>query len=265
MKRELKVPSPLCEYCSKIPFDRDLQLLKGLDRADRTWALGKFEQVRRRDCPFCELVTSTCSRILMSWQPTQLPDDSEDVVVSLRGDRYFNANLSPLGSDIYPVWEGDWDSPDLDRARASFDEWIDLEGVRQWITHCEKVHGHICSPARYATTLSAKQSDHQAIFRVIDVNKLCIVAAETTWRYVALSYVWDSLDRPRLVLTRDNESLLRRPGELSKARSSIPHSILDAISVVRGLKERYLWVDSLCLVQDDADEIDRSVAIVDTH
>jgi hypothetical protein len=54
-----------------------------------------------------------------------------------------------------------------------------------------------------------------------------------------------------------------QPGALANARVLIPNTILDAITVVRKLRERYLWVDSLCLVQDDAGELQECVAIMD--
>jgi hypothetical protein len=54
-----------------------------------------------------------------------------------------------------------------------------------------------------------------------------------------------------------------QPRALADAQNLIPNTILDAITVVRKLTERYLWVDSLCLFQDDAVELRECVAIMD--
>jgi hypothetical protein len=45
------------------------------------------------------------------------------------------------------------------------------------------------------------------------------------------------------------------PGALFEAQASIPNTILDVMTVARMLQERYLWVDSLCLLQDDSERI----------
>lgn len=69
----------------------------------------------------------------------------------------------------------------------------------------------------------------------------------------------------RLVLTIENEETLMELDALvvDSTRSSIPNTIVDAISVVRQLGERYLWIDSLCLVQDDKDEPKECTSIMD--
>jgi len=43
------------------------------------------------------------------------------------------------------------------------------------------------------------------------------------------------------------------PGALNSYMNSIPQVILDAMELVYSIGEKYLWVDSLCIVQDDAD------------
>jgi hypothetical protein len=54
-------------------------------------------------------------------------------------------------------------------------------------------------------------------------------------------------------------------GVFSKAAiwQSLPVTIRDAITLVRGLRIRYLWVDALCLVQNDPDDVAEGVAIMD--
>jgi hypothetical protein len=37
----------------------------------------------------------------------------------------------------------------------------------------------------------------------------------------------------------------------SERKLGVPKTLTDAILVVRLLEERYLWVDSLCIIQDD--------------
>jgi len=65
-------------------------------------------------------------------------------------------------------------------------------------------------------------------------------------QYAALSYCWGS-NGPRLTTTREN--LAQRLCGLST--SALPPTFRDAFKVARILKIRYLWIDSLCIVQDD--------------
>ncbi|PMD51481.1 uncharacterized protein K444DRAFT_486377, partial [Hyaloscypha bicolor E] len=85
--------------------------------------------------------------------------------------------------------------------------------------------------------------------RVIDVQKKCIINYDWDWMgpYYALSYVWGT--RPFLTLNKANESDLRKEGSLSQRL--LPDTIADAMELVDNMDEHYLWVDSLCILQDD--------------
>jgi hypothetical protein len=73
--------------------------------------------------------------------------------------------------------------------------------------------------------------------------------------YVALSYVWgNGWDFERqLRLTLDNLDELQQDGALRKKRfvEGVPATIKNVIGLVSLLGLRYLWVDRLCIVQDD--------------
>lgn len=86
----------------------------------------------------------------------------------------------------------------------------------------------------------------------VDVEQGCLVSALPDCRYyVALSYVWGGVDT--LGTTKANKRMHQQPGMLSSnnADLSIPETIRDAMRLVYSLGERYLWVDCLCIVQDD--------------
>lgn len=53
------------------------------------------------------------------------------------------------------------------------------------------------------------------------------------------------------------------PGGIEKAWRGLPRTIQDAIELVRKLGVRYLWVDVLCLVQNDPDDTARGVKVMD--
>ncbi|KAF8884197.1 heterokaryon incompatibility protein-domain-containing protein [Gymnopilus junonius] len=131
---------------------------------------------------------------------------------------------------------------------------IDFGMVRNWLDICKVQHGSACD--------ETKMMDHQINdpatdiphFRLIDVVDNCIVPAPHGVKYVTLSYVWGRID-PTTILRSllNNYKQLEKPGALliPRNRDIIPITIRDAMQVVRELKLRYLWADSLCIIQDD--------------
>ncbi|KAJ4857696.1 heterokaryon incompatibility protein (HET) domain-containing protein [Trichoderma breve] len=66
-------------------------------------------------------------------------------------------------------------------------------------------------------------------------------------RYAALSHCWGSSGRPPLKTTQAN--LQKHLQDIPWA--SIPKTFQDAITVARSIGLAYVWIDSLCIVQDD--------------
>lgn len=89
-------------------------------------------------------------------------------------------------------------------------------------------------------------------FRVIDVHELCVVKPfEPRPRFVALSYAWkDSPGDKFSALKTKTLAHLSEPGSLNVHK--LPEVIWDSIVLCQDLGEKYLWVDRLCIVQDNA-------------
>ncbi|KAF2689175.1 HET-domain-containing protein [Lentithecium fluviatile CBS 122367] len=68
--------------------------------------------------------------------------------------------------------------------------------------------------------------------------------------YVALSYCWGEKRNEWLTTTKAN--LLEMKKGISLARA--PKTIRDAVYITQLLRVRYLWIDALCILQDDEDE-----------
>ena len=67
-------------------------------------------------------------------------------------------------------------------------------------------------------------------------------------KYATLSHCWE--DSQPIRTTRSN--LTRRQGRLEWGQ--LPLAFQEAIDIVRKLGIKYLWIDSLCIVQDDPEE-----------
>ncbi|KAH9204582.1 heterokaryon incompatibility protein-domain-containing protein, partial [Leptodontidium sp. 2 PMI_412] len=116
---------------------------------------------------------------------------------------------------------------------------------------CLHEHGYICeTPLNQDPDLTGGPPKDMPVItgmRVIDCQEMCIVDAPPSCRFVALSYVWGKLRV--LLLLKENRHLSEQPKALE--REVLPKTVQESILLTRMLGERYLWVDALCIVQDD--------------
>ncbi|KAF4300807.1 Zinc finger TFIIS-type protein [Botryosphaeria dothidea] len=138
------------------------------------------------------------------------------------------------------------ESPFGDKFGIGDEEWIDPETFRKWIEKCYKEHGGLCK-----TVESSLPSSRPRWF--VDTKRRCLVEAEPGQSYVALSYVWGAVNQYKTL--REDLENLQQDGYLDRVDVAIPRTVRDAIGLVPLLGRRYLWVDSLCILQEDGDEL----------
>jgi Heterokaryon incompatibility protein (HET) len=133
-------------------------------------------------------------------------------------------------------------------------EWISIADLRERLKQCLKCHGTICSHPQWAVG-----SFDISPSWLIDVKRMCIVSATSRMRYLALSYVWGQTTTLRLL--RHNKNELQQDGALSRSVYStyLARTVKETIQLVRLLGEEYLWVDSLCIVQDDPASLNQQI------
>ncbi|KAH0553089.1 hypothetical protein GP486_006719 [Trichoglossum hirsutum] len=124
-----------------------------------------------------------------------------------------------------------------------------------WINECVTMHPE-CSITSMRTAREA-DSDKKMPKRVIDVKSSgesgSIVLIDTDGKmieYVTLSYCWGPIEKPLWVTKKYN--LEDRKKNISVL--SLPKTLRDAVTVVRKLGYHYLWVDSLCILQDSPED-----------
>ncbi|EEU41745.1 uncharacterized protein NECHADRAFT_8553, partial [Fusarium vanettenii 77-13-4] len=82
-----------------------------------------------------------------------------------------------------------------------------------------------------------------------DESTVCLVPNHQNFRYAALSYCWGADQEYKLIQAR----LTAYHASIDVA--SLPKSVQDAIKVARSLDGiSYIWIDSLCIIQDDDDD-----------
>lgn len=122
--------------------------------------------------------------------------------------------------------------------------------IREWLDTCNREHDHHCC--------ESSSNVDQSTFRptwLIDSADRCLVKSKPGDRYVALSYVWGSARSGEEVarLVKANVDVY----EDAIPEEDLPQTIIDAMWASRKLGLRYLWVDKLCIVQDDREEMEK--------
>jgi Heterokaryon incompatibility protein (HET) len=114
---------------------------------------------------------------------------------------------------------------------------------------------------------SRKQSLPEGAIRLVDCAHRCIVTNGSNCEYLTLSYVWGKVQPSWLVTTNSNVEVLSQPSALDSVSKcsgqKLPRTIADAIELTTKLNFRYLWVDSLCIVQDSVK--DKEIQIQNMH
>lgn len=92
-------------------------------------------------------------------------------------------------------------------------------------------------------------------FRLIDIKTKAVVDAKDLKSYVVLSYTWGKVSESTPMLRRHLVSHPLSSGRLHvRLPKSLPATIADAMSVAQRLGFRYIWIDMLCIIQDDPDD-----------
>lgn len=125
-------------------------------------------------------------------------------------------------------------------------EQVDLKLAKTWLQVCQWSHDRCCEPGLLSNMGKAR-------LRMIDVKRRCVVSVDRQVPYFALSYCWGDPDRTRkgVLLTQATQKRLCRDGALADDREDLPNTIRDAILVTKEFGCPYLWVDALCILQDD--------------
>lgn len=122
-----------------------------------------------------------------------------------------------------------------------------------WIQKCQESHTRCSRRSRFLPT------------RLVDVGykdseslKLHICNPETDrLEYITLSHCWGG--KVPYILTSETMDELQRRIPISE----LSQNFRDAISTCRRLAKRYIWIDSLCIIQDSVSDWEEQSALMD--
>ncbi|KFY44977.1 hypothetical protein V494_01230 [Pseudogymnoascus sp. VKM F-4513 (FW-928)] len=242
------------------------------------WHFGKLSEVTQRSdyCNFCKIIVDSVStaahkhemEVLGCWIPdvTNHMVDGKGVaqteIITLRlrilpGTTAQEKVFKPF--DIIPLSRDDEDGMFLGRKMDP--NRLDIPLMKTWLKKCEELHKLVCwkedlSRSRREGPVTTK-FPFRPFIRLLDLKDDCLIETSATPVFAALSYVWGPIETFK-TLTKTLPSLMK-PGSLSKVFSLYPTTIQDAITLTRQLDHRYLWVDSICIIQDD--DLDKSTQV----
>lgn len=133
--------------------------------------------------------------------------------------------------------------------RVSTVDDFEISLISSWLNTCRSQHS-TCNNALQSATggpsrlLDLEPFDESGDVRLIECES---EAKQQILRFVCLSHCWGELsNRPK---TTTKETLLQHLERIPHVQLS--KTFQDAIRITRQVGERYLWIDSLCIVQDD--------------
>lgn len=221
-------------------------------KGSENFLLGSRKQVASRTtCPFCRLATTLVNMSSTERAQSIAPSCVIHVSSSIDGELQLHlsdeGNLFHLGERI--TFCDPTGQTGSRTARLIESSRIDPHLVSHWIRKCETTHGSLCQDTKFQPDPEREVPKN---IRLIDVNQDCIVQRSWETRYFALSYVWGSKPIPRL--SKANICHVSTPGALHRY-FALPKTVNDAIKLTAMIGERYLWIDCLCLLQDDVEDM----------
>ncbi|RMJ15017.1 hypothetical protein CDV36_005305 [Fusarium kuroshium] len=130
---------------------------------------------------------------------------------------------------------------------------LSLQRVRGWLKGCEDGHGK-CGIGR-DVILPTRLVDVAKIFRGSESGVKLIDSTGQRGTYMCLSHCWGKA--PIEIMTKKS-SLQERLDFIPS--QELPPSFHQAIQLVRKLGIPYLWIDSLCIIQNDDEDWKREAA-----
>lgn len=155
---------------------------------------------------------------------------------------------------VYPRQRGELEA---------FNGSINYDLVKSWLWKCCAEHGAKCQKEDAAAILTLD-------IYLVDVYTKSFVRRRTGDRFVALSYVWGKCQRTASVSVsydytapdRDEDDQTS-PEVIQKLPTIMPQTMVDAMTFVNRVGERYLWIDQLCIDQTNGEEKQRQINAMD--
>ncbi|KAF1964670.1 HET-domain-containing protein [Bimuria novae-zelandiae CBS 107.79] len=278
---QIKLPDSavLCERCTPyLPLLLDVSPAAKDRKAQQEWWSATYEKIKPwfiqglfpERCELCKILNNKFSKYPGFDAANTKISVSSHRPSTYKGLDHHTCLFKACGGDLMlapvmpAVTADDGEHVNAFTGRPVFQSFNPLL-AKIWLAKCHTQHT-ACKPEYTA-------KDFQFPFRVIDVQEGRLVDAPPDVRYIALSYVWGGVKQ--VMLKKSNRRFLEQPGyitseglaeatgeyayvkeEMEAEGRIIPRTIREAIRLCQLINERYLWTDSLCILQDDEIQMD---------
>ncbi|KAF2844606.1 HET-domain-containing protein [Plenodomus tracheiphilus IPT5] len=126
--------------------------------------------------------------------------------------------------------------------------WDELTLMRTWLSNCVTKHSK-CK--QIASRGSPKRLlDVRAFASSDDIRLVDWQSVPTTAKYATLSHCWGPANHHPICTSKAtlSDRMLRIQFE------DLSMTFKDAVKICRDLDQKYLWIDSLCIIQDDGED-----------
>jgi hypothetical protein len=230
--------------------------------------LGVCSDIRQNseNCAFCYLITKA----------TSLVSPKADISISSvfcgrtktnpTGSYYIRVSSEFSGgrnTHNLQLLVDDADSLGLSRdllTRVPRVDGFDMNQACSWLNICLKSHGSLCESLE-GESENVTSPLQPSNLLAIDLVGMYICSLPEGAEYMALSYCWPATEY--LTLRKKNREAMSSPGALDDNLENLPGTVRDAISCAKELPYRYLWIDALCIIQDDGDHKDYQLRQMD--
>ena len=113
--------------------------------------------------------------------------------------------------------------------------------ARMWLSDCTE--NHKCYSVKTRPVLPTRII---AINMERDGDARIMLGNGRGGDYLALSYCWGAGPHPHSLTTRNRQQYMT-----SLPINDLPNTLANAINITRRLGLQFLWIDALCIVQDD--------------
>ena len=136
--------------------------------------------------------------------------------------------------------------------------------IMDWLEDCEKNHSYCKMNSNIRSRSQARPTrliDLQDLRNVVPQPKIYLIMSAGHGgvdKYVTLSHHWGG---PKYTLNRGNEGAMTQ----GIALELLPKTFGDAMTIASDLGYRYIWIDSLCIIQDsdeDWNQESRTMSVV---
>ncbi|KAK1981478.1 hypothetical protein LZ30DRAFT_720085 [Colletotrichum cereale] len=203
----------------------------------------------QRSCDLCGLLLDSLVRVGIT-SPAVVKLRQTGTTIGLEGGPNLLSIYAEPGPDV-PV-ERQIGFPQLPEPNSP--EQLSL--FKQWIQSCDSTHD------------ACRRRDGQApsemptrLVKVTDPIRLLSSSTIDPSRYIALSHCWGRLqEHERFCLYQRNHSQLQARIDFDR----LPRTFQDAITITRGLGIEYIWIDTLCIIQDDENDWEKESLKMET-